>query len=601
MNPFRRVVLLLVSFAMFLAPVGVRAEGAFSDDPDRIEAAAKSVLMLEIYDESDELVATGSGFVAFDSKTLVTNYHVLEDGDLIVGYSDDGDKYMLDRVLIADEARDVAIIGFSEPTELVPLTFNADGVLKRAQTVVAIGSPIGITNTVSIGNISALYDEGGVSQIQFTAPISPGSSGGALFDDDGEVIGITSATYLYAQNINIAVHAGEVIDLYDRWDGESYERISGGPLPSASPTPIPTPTPAPKPSPTPAPRGERNIRLVESYLVWCEAGKDINAVETHAFDRVGVEDGRGARDYYASLIFAMDAKESEGTEMTFEIKLYRGADLLGSVFETKSFGPYKTLAVSRSFDVTELMGLIAEAGAYEMAFLAGDVELGRRGFEIFEDGGTPPLSRTYHELKMGDKGAEVKQMQGALIALSYLSEGTDDGIFGKMTRNAVVQFNLANGLCAKVSGVYDSDPEIASDEMQKFLFEGTPVPYTKPVKALYIKSDAYAEWYELTGDMIKIHFEISNRPRGKEVEAFDLTIYATNAKGTRIYGDRTFDWRSSKALDPGDTVYSSYVTLPQWSEVNRLYIGVSSIFYADGTADYFYGDDIKFEFWEFED
>ena len=51
-------------------------QDGFSGDIDAIDRAAKSVLMLEVFDENDQLFATGSGFVAFDNSTLVTNYHV---------------------------------------------------------------------------------------------------------------------------------------------------------------------------------------------------------------------------------------------------------------------------------------------------------------------------------------------------------------------------------------------------------------------------------------------------------------------------------------------------------------------------------------------
>ncbi len=594
------MIVVFVSVAILVVPLGALSAGGFSDDPDRIELAAQSVLMLEIYDQNDELIATGSGFVAFDGSTLITNEHVIEGGDIIIGYSDSGDQYVLDRVLITDDKRDIAILGFSTPTELVPLTFNDQGTLKRAQKVVAIGSPIGITNTVSIGNISALYEEAGISEIQFTAPISPGSSGGALFDDNGEVIGITSATYLDAQNINIAVHASEVIGLYARWE-KSYLTISGDPLPSVAPTVAPTATPAP--------RMDRNIRMIDRSLIWCDPGSHIEneATAIHDFDWINVSDLSNARDYYASLVFSLDAGMKDGTAMDFAVRLYSGEALLGSAFQTESFGMYETLAVHRFFDLGTLMNLIPGAGAYEFAFYVGDAELGRCPLEVYENGVTPPPAepapapRLYHELKLGDKGDAVKELQTALIAYNYLGEGTADGIFGKMTRAAVVQFNLANALSIKRSGSYTSDPEIASPEMQELLFEGEPVAYTKPVKSLYFRDDAYVEGYGLSEDLTKIRFEISNKVRGKTVVSFELSVYAANARNKKLYGDRTYDWRTSKKIEPGETVVSAYVTIPQWSEIEYLYVGITKIFYEDGTADYFYGDDIKYETWILED
>ena len=212
-----------LTLAIFLLLSCALAENGFSSDPDAIELAAKSVLMLEVYDADDELLATGSGFVAFDNRTLVTNYHVIEDAAWMVANSDDGYEYMVTKVLVADETKDIAICGFMSPTDLSPLTFSDGEALRRAEPIVAIGSPIGITNTVSLGNISAIYEEDGVSWIQFTAPISSGSSGGVLFDDRGRVIGVTSASYEDAQNLNLAVDIAEVTALYEDWNGETKQ------------------------------------------------------------------------------------------------------------------------------------------------------------------------------------------------------------------------------------------------------------------------------------------------------------------------------------------------------------------------------------------
>ena len=198
------------------------ADGGFSDDPDAIEVAAKSVLMLEVYDDDSNIIATGSGFVAFNNRTIVTNYHVIEGAEWLLAHSDDGYEYMVTKVLVADEAKDIAVCGFMSPTDLTPLEFGDGADLRRAESIVAIGSPIGITNTVSLGNISAIYEDDGVAWIQFTAPISEGSSGGALFDDDGNVIGVTSASYVDTQNMNMAINVAEVIALYNDRGSASY-------------------------------------------------------------------------------------------------------------------------------------------------------------------------------------------------------------------------------------------------------------------------------------------------------------------------------------------------------------------------------------------
>ena len=86
--------------------------------------------------------------------------------------------------------------------------------IEIGEKVVAIGNPLGYERTVSDGIISGLREEKGMKYLQITTPISPGSSGGALLNMYGEVIGITSMGYLgFAQNLNFAVPINYVCSL----------------------------------------------------------------------------------------------------------------------------------------------------------------------------------------------------------------------------------------------------------------------------------------------------------------------------------------------------------------------------------------------------
>lgn len=208
----------LLAFVLLLGCCAPACAG-FSSDPDALEAAAKSVLMLEIFDDDYNLIATGSGFIAFNEYTLVTNYHVIEDAAYILAISDDGYPNMVIDTVVADEQKDLAILVLVSTVDLTPLTLGTGENLKRGSSVAAIGSPNGITNTISTGIISALYEYDNVSWIQFTAPISEGSSGGALFDDDGNVIGVTSAYLTDTQNMNMAINVAEVVALYNNQGG----------------------------------------------------------------------------------------------------------------------------------------------------------------------------------------------------------------------------------------------------------------------------------------------------------------------------------------------------------------------------------------------
>lgn len=211
-------VLVLAVLAVSFFPAA-RAEAGFSDDPDAVERAADSVFMLEVYDAYNRKIAVGSGFVIFEASRMATNYHVIEDGSYVIAISDDADEYYIDEVCVSDKKLDLAVLKFSPRAGVRPLDWDTEDELKRSQPVVAIGSPAGLKNTVSIGNISAFFDQGKKNWIQFTAPISSGSSGGALLNDQGKVIGITTASYASTQNVNLAVRVSALVDLYSRWDG----------------------------------------------------------------------------------------------------------------------------------------------------------------------------------------------------------------------------------------------------------------------------------------------------------------------------------------------------------------------------------------------
>jgi hypothetical protein len=106
---------------------------------------------------------------------------------------------------------DVAAIQVS--ASLPALETDSADPVKVGERVIAIGAPLGLENTVSEGIVSALRNLGGTSVIQTTASISPGSSGGPLFDEYGKVIGLTTATMKDGQNLNLAVGVQAVSDL----------------------------------------------------------------------------------------------------------------------------------------------------------------------------------------------------------------------------------------------------------------------------------------------------------------------------------------------------------------------------------------------------
>ena len=187
----------------------------FSDNPDAMADASTSILTIEVYDKSDNLLATGSGFVAFDSNTVVTNFHVI-DGAYSISVVDESENVSdVTHILAYDEELDIALLQIESAGEYEPLTLLSKDTSQKGEKVVAIGSPLGISNTISNGTLSGFVEIAGSKYIQFTAPVSHGSSGGALFNDDGVIIGVTSASLSEGQNMNLAIPISYVIDLYN--------------------------------------------------------------------------------------------------------------------------------------------------------------------------------------------------------------------------------------------------------------------------------------------------------------------------------------------------------------------------------------------------
>lgn len=196
---------------------------AFSDDPSAISIASQSVVKLNCYDKNDKLYSMGSGFACFADNIIVTNYHVIE-GNVykIEAFTEDGQRFKVNYVLATDKQKDIALLTTIRPHNLPLLQPGNCLDLKKGEKVIAIGSPLGLTNTVSTGVFSGYVDDSRVDVLQFTAPISSGSSGGALLNNWGQVIGITFASYEAGQNINLAIPIDHVVQLYSTTNSKKY-------------------------------------------------------------------------------------------------------------------------------------------------------------------------------------------------------------------------------------------------------------------------------------------------------------------------------------------------------------------------------------------
>ncbi len=156
--------------------------------------------------KTEEGTSVGTGFIISSDGKIATNYHVIDKAtsgtvtlsnsaiyniDYVLGYSkpkDFGDK-------------DLAIIKINA-TNLPVCALGDSDKVQVGDKVVTIGNPLGIQNVVSEGIVSKIWETG---LIQITAPISPGNSGGPLFNMSGEVVGINTFQSTVGQNLNFAL------------------------------------------------------------------------------------------------------------------------------------------------------------------------------------------------------------------------------------------------------------------------------------------------------------------------------------------------------------------------------------------------------------
>jgi len=152
------------------------------------------------------VAGSGSGVVLGADGLILTNAHVAGEGDLSVTFANG--RTVKAELIGQDKQTDLAVIKAKGVDDAIPIGLGRSADLRVGQPVVAIGSPLGLSGTVTTGIVSALRrpllpqagngqrggDEGSVIDgIQTDAPINPGNSGGALVDLNGNLVGVTSA------------------------------------------------------------------------------------------------------------------------------------------------------------------------------------------------------------------------------------------------------------------------------------------------------------------------------------------------------------------------------------------------------------------------
>jgi len=164
----------------------------------------------------------GSGFIVSEDGTIFTNAHVVDGADTVQVTLKDG-RVLAGTVVGTDPLTDVAVINIdADNLPTVPLSDSSQ--LQPGEWAIAIGNPLGLDSTVTVGIVSATGRTSGqigvadkrVDFIQTDAAINPGNSGGPLLNERGEVIGMNTAIIQNAQGIGFAIPINDVARLAEQ-------------------------------------------------------------------------------------------------------------------------------------------------------------------------------------------------------------------------------------------------------------------------------------------------------------------------------------------------------------------------------------------------
>ncbi len=165
---------------------------------------------------------TGSGFIIDNNGTILTNAHVIEGANRVTVTLRDG-RELPGRVVGQDALTDVAVIQV-EANNLPTVSVGNSDQLRPGEWAIAIGNPLGLDNTVTVGIISATgrssaqirVPDQRVQFIQTDAAINPGNSGGPLLNEQGQVIGMNTAIIGGAQGLGFAIPINTARNIADQ-------------------------------------------------------------------------------------------------------------------------------------------------------------------------------------------------------------------------------------------------------------------------------------------------------------------------------------------------------------------------------------------------
>ncbi|MBQ7359531.1 MAG: serine protease [Lachnospiraceae bacterium] len=173
------------------------------------EMAAPSVVEINVTSYKGD--STGTGFFYDDNGTVITSYRVIKGSSAVSIKTQSGEEYEVVSVRGFDEARDIAVLD-TRCRVSKPLPFRADDLkIKAGEPAYVIGGSFGVTDGLSEGVISGIAKEvGGQTYMEITAEVSLKDTGAPLMDKYGNVVGISTYTFVDGEKMNLALPIGQL-------------------------------------------------------------------------------------------------------------------------------------------------------------------------------------------------------------------------------------------------------------------------------------------------------------------------------------------------------------------------------------------------------
>lgn len=180
-----------------------------------------SNIYYKLYPEEESYNSSATAFAINNDNYVVTNQHVVSGASSIYvrGVGNDYDKKYKASVVVSDSNNDLAILQIEDAPASAPLPYSIfNDLAEVGESVISLGYPLlstmGEELKLTSGIISSRTGfQGNVTQYQISAPVQPGNSGGPLFNEDGDVIGIISSKHVGTENVSYAIKASCLVNL----------------------------------------------------------------------------------------------------------------------------------------------------------------------------------------------------------------------------------------------------------------------------------------------------------------------------------------------------------------------------------------------------